>query len=133
MNPLLIAQAGIARMVRQAGNALVDVTVAAVQPITQIAGEDYVPTHKLFTGKGFWEKSEQADYPDSVIMVDDRTLILLQCAHEAKMHEPLRVGNLTYTVEGVMSERVGDVCVMQKLLVRPKAVNVEWESAVLVV
>jgi hypothetical protein len=132
MNVLALINQGVEKAIQAAGDAIVTVLVAAAIEADAQPGEDYEPTWAIYDGKGFFEKTEALDFPDTQIQVTDRTLVVLQCSHDIVMHDYVKVGEKVYHVYGIKPDVVGDTRVLQKLLVRAEQkTGVPWESVVL--
>lgn len=130
MSMLALVRRSIATMILKMGDAIKDVQVAGATEEVQVPGADYEPTWTVYAGKGAWEKVRVEDFPDTAIMIQDRTLLLLQCARDVEMHDFVKVEGKTYGVHGVRPDLVGDTRILQKLLVRPEPKDISWVSTV---
>lgn len=130
MSLIALVKRSISTMVLKLGDAIRDVQVAGATEVPVLPGVDYEPTWTIYDGKGAWEKVRVEDYPNTTIMIQDRTLLLLQCARGVEMHDYLKVDGITYGVHGVRPEFVGDTRVLQKVLVRPEPKAISWVSSV---
>lgn len=130
MSMLALVKRSVNTMILKLGDAIRAVQVAGATESTPLPGVDYEPTWTIYDGKGAWEKVRVEDYPNSTIMIQDRTLLLLQCAREVEMHDFIKVDGITFGVHGCKPEYVGDTRILQKVLVRPEPKDIVWVSSV---
>jgi hypothetical protein len=112
------------------GDAIRPVQVAAAAEVDQAPGQNYAPTWTVYDGRGAFEKITVEDYPQTAIMISDKTLLLFQCARDVEMHDFVKVDGQTYHVFGVKPEAIGPTRILQKLLVRPEPKDISWVSSV---
>lgn len=110
------------------GDLVLAVKIAQEIPTTPEPGEDYIADYSISAGKGVFEAVNYKDFPDSQVMIGDRTLLLLEFTVDVKNHDWINVGETTYHVYGVKPDMVGMERVLQKLLVRAEPKEIVWES-----
>lgn len=122
----------IKRSVKQSIVALGDLVLAAkiAQEVesTPMPGEDYEADHTITSAKGVFEAVKYEDYPDTAIMIGDRTFLLLEFSVDVNLHDFVLVDGVSYHVFGVKPDMIAGERVLQKLLLRAEPKGIEWES-----
>jgi hypothetical protein len=129
MSMLALIERSIEASIRALGDAIVDVQIAAEQQYEPQPGEMAHESYQFFSGKGAFEKVKYEDYPETQVMIGDRTLLLMKCSHDVEPHEFVRVEGETYRVHSVKPDLVGVTRVLQKLLLRKEPKEISWDSA----
>ena len=128
LNMLDLIDRSINASIEALGDAIIDVTVADVQPVEQQAGQDYTPSYEFYSGKGAFENLNVDDYPDTQILTTDKSCLLLRCSCDVDTNDFFKAGETTYRVLAVKPDVVGQTRVLQKLLLREEPKEIEWES-----